>query len=289
MTIDKIRDYNQLVKMRLSLLVVFSSAMGYLYASNGSIELNAFLGLLIGGFLVTASSNAFNQAYEKDIDAKMKRTKDRPVPDGRMSFIEATAFGTVIGILGFVLLFKLTNPACAIMSALALISYVFLYTPMKRITHLATFVGAIPGALPFAIGWFAVTGIFSPEIIFLFLIQFVWQFPHTWAIAWLLRDDYNKVNIKLNPFRNSGDKRTAYYIMVYTLILIPVSLIPFLYSYTHWQSAIFILLLGLFFLKMSYNLFKLQNDKKAKWVLIGSIIYLPLVQIALVLDKVFIL
>jgi protoheme IX farnesyltransferase len=285
----KVRDYNQLVKMRLSLLVVFSSAMGYLYASNGSIEINVFLGLLLGGFFVTASSNAFNQAYEKDIDAEMTRTKDRPVPDGRMGYIEAVTFGTVIGVLGFVILFKLTNPACAIMSALALISYVFIYTPMKRLTHLATFVGAIPGALPFAIGWFAVTGIFSPEIIFLFLIQFVWQFPHTWAIAWLLRDDYNKVNIKLNPFRDSGDKRTSYYIMIYTFILIPVSLIPFLYSYTHWQSAIIIFLLGLYFFKTSYSLFKQQNDKKARGVLIGSIIYLPLVQIALVLDKVFIL
>ncbi|HIF14056.1 MAG TPA: protoheme IX farnesyltransferase [Bacteroidetes bacterium] len=288
MTIAKIRDYNQLVKMRLSLLVVFSSAMGYLYASAGSINWSVFIGLLIGGFLVTASSNAFNQAFEKDIDAKMKRTKERPVPSGRMSFMEAIAFGTFVGFIGFILLFKLTNPACAFMASLALISYVFLYTPMKRITHLATFVGAIPGALPFAIGWFAVTGIFSPEIIYLFLIQFVWQFPHTWAIAWLLRDDYNKVNIKLNPFRNSGDKRTAYYIMIYTLILIPVSLMPFLYSYTHWQSAIFILLLGLYFLKTSYNLFKQQNDKKAKGVLIGSIVYLPLVQIVLVLDKVFI-
>ena len=288
-TIAKIRDYNQLVKMRLSLLVVFSSAMGYLYASGGIVDWSVFIGLLIGGFLVTASSNAFNQAYEKDIDAKMKRTKDRPVPDGRMSFIEATTFATFVGLLGFILLFKLTNPACAIMASLALFSYVFLYTPMKRITHLATFVGAIPGALPFAIGWFAVTGEYTSEIIFLFLIQFVWQFPHTWAIAWILREDYSKVNIKLNPFRNSGDKRTAYYIMIYTLILIPVSLIPFLYSYTHWHSAIVILLLGLYFLKTSYKLFKKQNDKKAKGVLIGSIIYLPLVQIALVLDKVFIL
>jgi protoheme IX farnesyltransferase len=206
-----------------------------------------------------------------------------------MSFIEAVAFASFVGIMGFVLLFKLTNPACAVMASLALISYVFLYTPMKRITHLATFVGAIPGALPFAIGWFAFTGDYAHEIIFLFLIQFVRQFPHTWAIAWLLREDYSKVNIKLNPFRNSGDKRTAYYIMIYTLILIPVSLIPFIYSYTHWQSAIVILLLGVYFLKTSYSLFKQQNDKKAKGVLIGSIIYLPLVQIALVLDKVFIL
>jgi len=288
-TIAKIQDYNQLVKMRLSLLVVFSSAMGYLYASKGIVHWNVFLGLLIGGFLVTASSNAFNQAYEKNIDSKMKRTKDRPVPAGRMSFSEAVIFGVITGILGIIILLKLTNPACAIMSSIALISYVFVYTPMKRITHLATFVGAIPGALPFAIGWFAVTGIFSYEIIFLFLIQFVWQFPHTWAIAWLLREDYFKVNIKLNPFRDSGDKRTAYYIMLYTLILIPVSLMPFLYSYTHWQSAIFIFLLGIYFLKTSYGLFKLQNDKRAKGVLIGSIVYLPLVQIVLVLDKVFIL
>ena len=287
--IAKVKDYNQLLKMRLTLLVVFSSAMGYLYASSGTIEWAAFIGLLLGGFLITGSSNAFNQAYEKDIDAKMKRTKDRPVPDGRMSFKESMIFAFFIGFFGFLLLLKLTNPLCALISLFALVSYVFLYTPMKRTTHLSTFIGAIPGALPFAIGWFAVTGNLTQEIAFLFMIQFVWQFPHTWAIAWLLREDYNKVNIKLNPFRNSGDKRTAYYIMIYTIILIPVSLIPYFNSYTNWQSAIFILLLGFYFSKMSYDLFKQQNNQKAKGVLMASIIYLPLVQIALVLDKIFIL
>jgi protoheme IX farnesyltransferase len=283
---SKVQDYVKLIKLRLSLLVVFSSLMGYLYASAGSVDWIVFIGLSFGGFFITAASNAFNQVYEVDIDAVMERTKNRPIPAGRMNVAEGMISGVIMGLLGFYILFKLTNPACAIMGALALLSYVFAYTPMKRVSHISTMIGAIPGALPFAIGWFAFSGVFHFEVVILFLIQFVWQFPHTWAIAWLQRDDYKKVGIKLNPFRESKDKLSAYYIMLYTIALIPASLLPYIYDFTNSASAVLLVLLGLFFVSKTYSLYNEQTNKNAKGVLIGSIIYLPLVQIVLVLDKV---
>lgn len=283
---SKVQDYVKLIKLRLSLLVVFSSLMGYLYASAGSVDWTVFIGLSFGGFFITAASNAFNQVYEVDIDGVMERTKNRPIPAGRMNVAEGMISGVIMGLLGFYILFKLTNPACAIMGALALLSYVFAYTPMKRVSHISTMIGAIPGALPFAIGWFAFSGVFHFEVVILFLIQFVWQFPHTWAIAWLQRDDYKKVGIKLNPFRESKDKLSAYYIMLYTIALIPASLLPYIYDFTNSASAVLLVLLGLFFVSKTYSLYNEQTNKNAKGVLIGSIIYLPLVQIVLVLDKV---
>ena len=172
---SKIVDYHQLIKTRLSLLVVFSSLMGYLYASAGVFDWSIFVGLPLGGLLITAASNAFNQVYEVDIDGVMERTKNRPIPAGRMSVAEGMFSGLIMGLLGFFILLELTNPACAIMGALALLSYVFVYTPMKRISHISTLIGAIPGALPFAIGWFAFTGVFHFEVVILFLIQFVFE------------------------------------------------------------------------------------------------------------------
>ena len=262
--------------------------MGYLYASSANVDLAILLALLIGGFLVTGASNAFNQVYEMDIDAKMDRTKDRPIPSGRMTATEGMAAGCVMSIIGFVVLLNYVNPACAIMSAFSLLSYVFAYTPLKRVSHIATFVGAIPGAMPFAIGWFAFGGQFHIEVLILFFIQFIWQFPHTWSIAWLQKEDYEKVNIKLNPFGVNNDKRNAYYILLYTIVLIPASLMPMFYGYTNVYSAIVLLVLGIYFVKKSVDLYNEQTEIKARGVLMGSIIYLPLVQIALVLDKVFI-
>ena len=285
---EKVKDYMALVKLRLSLLVVFSSLMGYLYASSANVDWVTLVALLIGGFLVTAASNAFNQVYEIDIDAQMNRTKDRPIPAGRMSATEGMIAGFIMSIVGFVILLNYVNPACAIMGALSLLCYVFAYTPLKRISHIATLVGAIPGAMPFVIGWFAFGGQFQFEVLVLFLIQFVWQFPHTWAIAWLQREDYKKVNIKLNPYRNEEDKKTAYNILLYTLVLIPASLMPLIYGFTHIASAIILLIIGLYFFNKARNLYINQSNANARGVLIGSIVYLPLVQIALVLDKVFI-
>ena len=285
---EKLKDFSSLVKMRLSLLVVFSSLMGYLYASSANINVLTLMALLIGGFLITGASNAFNQVYEMDIDAQMIRTKERPIPAGRMTAIEGLYIGVLMSALGFYVLLKYVNPACAIMSALSLLSYVFAYTPLKRVSHIATFVGAIPGAMPFAIGWFAFGGQFHVEVLILFFIQFIWQFPHTWAIAWLQKTDYQKVNIKLNPFGVNDDKRNAYYILLYTIVLIPASLMPMLYGYTNVYSAIVLLVLGIYFVKKAVDLYNEQTEIKARGVLMGSIIYLPLVQIALVLDKIFI-
>jgi protoheme IX farnesyltransferase len=287
---NKIKDYSQLAKLRLSSTVVFSALVGYLLAAD-EVDFKILLMLLIGGFLVVASSNGFNQVYEKDTDKLMDRTKERPMPAGRMATSEGLLFSSILGLVGMVILYYI-NAKSAIFGAAALVLYAAVYTPLKTVSPIAVFVGAFPGAIPFMLGWVAATNEFGTEAGTLFAIQFLRQFPHFWAIAWLLDEDYKKAGIRMLP---SGvkDKKSAFQAMLYTIWLIPVSIMPFVFPYIGIESkllltplgAILILLMGVFLYKKSALLLKNCDQASAKKLMFGSLIYLPAIQIIYLLDK----
>lgn len=287
---NKIKDYSQLAKLRLSSTVVFSALVGYLLAVD-EVDFKILLMLLVGGFMVVGSSNGFNQVYEKNTDKLMNRTKERPMPAGRMETSEGLLFSSVLGLIGMIILFYI-NAKSALFGAAALVVYAAVYTPLKTVSPIAVFVGAFPGAIPFMLGWVAATDQFGIEPGTLFAIQFLWQFPHFWAIAWLLDEDYKKAGIRMLP-SGMKDKRTAFQAMLYTIWLIPVSILPFAFPYVGIQSslllsplgAILILLMGIFLYKKSALLLKKCDQSSAKKLMFGSLIYLPVVQIIYVIDK----
>lgn len=281
----KLQDYAQLVKLRLSIVVVFSAAMGYLLASSGHVIWTDLFLLVIGGFLVTGASNSLNQILERDIDKLMKRTAGRPLAAERMSITEAIIASGLMALSGVLILWLNFNMLSALLGSLSLFMYVFLYTPMKRLTPLAVFVGAIPGALPPMIGWVALTGEIGVEALLIFSIQFIWQLPHFWAIAWVLDDDYKRAGFRLLPSKVGRDKHTATQILVYCLILIPISLIPAKFGMTGLNSAIFIFLCGFGFLFQAIELYIKCDQKSAYRLMLASFLYLPLVLLALVIDK----
>ena len=287
---NKIKDYSQLAKLRLSSTVVFSALVGYLLAVD-EVDFKILLMLLIGGFMVVASSNGFNQVYERNTDKLMDRTKERPMPAGRMATSEGLLFSSILGLIGMVILYYI-NAKSAMFGAAALVLYAAVYTPLKTVSPIAVFVGAFPGAIPFMLGWVAATDQFGIEAGTLFAIQFLWQFPHFWAIAWLLDEDYKKAGIRMLP-SGMKDKRSAFQAMLYTIWLIPVSILPFVFPYVGIESklllspigAILILLMGIFLYKKSALLLKNCDQTSAKKLMFGSLIYLPVVQIIYVLDK----
>lgn len=287
---NKIKDYSQLAKLRLSSTVVFSALVGYLLAVD-EVDFKILLMLMVGGFLVVASSNGFNQVYERDTDKLMDRTKERPMPAGRMAASEGLLFSSILGLIGMVILYYI-NAKSAIFGAAALVIYAAVYTPLKTVSPIAVFVGAFPGAIPFMLGWVAATNEFGIEAGTLFAIQFLWQFPHFWAIAWLLDEDYKKAGIRMLP---SGvkDKKSAFQAMLYAIWLIPVSIMPFVFPYIGIESkllltpigAILILLMGVFLYNKSAVLLKKCDQASAKKLMLGSLIYLPAIQIIYLLDK----
>ncbi len=282
---QKLRAYTELLKMRLSLLVTFSGGMAYLLASQRVNYLDFAL-FLLGGFMVTGSANIINQIKEVDYDKMMKRTMGRPLPTGRLSNSEAAIFSFVLGVIGVSIHFIHFNLLTALLSLLSLILYAFVYTPLKRVGPIAVFVGAIPGALPPMIGWVAVSNGITTEALILFGIQFIWQFPHFWAIAWVAFEDYAKAGFKLLPSSNGRDLNTAFNIMIYTLFLIPISLLPMYIGLTGITSGIIVTIAGILFLMQTFYLMKKCDTKAAKWMMFGSFLYLPIVQIAFVLDKI---
>jgi protoheme IX farnesyltransferase len=287
---SKIKDYSQLAKIRLSSTVVFSSVAGYLLAVD-HIDWQILIMLVVGGFMVVASSNGFNQVYERDTDKLMDRTKERPLPTGRINSTEGLLFSTIFGVIGMIILYQI-NAKSAIFGAAALILYAAVYTPLKTQSPIAVFVGAFPGAIPFMLGWVAATNNFGIEPGTLFAIQFLWQFPHFWAIAWLLDDDYKKAGIRMLP-SGSKDKRTAFQSMLYTIWLIPVSILPLIFPYIGIESklllspisAIIIIIMGVYLYKKSADLLKFCDQVSAKKLMLGSLIYLPVVQIIYIIDK----
>lgn len=283
--------YLELVKIRLSLLVAFSSGFGYTLGTvNFSWTLFALL--FIGGFLISGASITINQIIERDLDKLMKRTEGRPLPTDRITPKEAKIFAGIIGSLGFILLAISTNWLVVVLSALSMILYCFVYTPLKRVGPIAVFVGALPGALPPLIGWVAATGSVSIEALVIFALQFIWQFPHFWAIAWVADDDYKKAGFKLLPSGGGKNMQTAFQIMIYTLVLIPLGMLPAQFGITGITSAFVVTTVGVLFLAQTFYLMKQtisqQTDtrKAALSIMFGSFLYLPIVQISFLLDKI---
>lgn len=279
-------DFKQLTKVRLALSVVFSSIAGYLLAADVPVLTDMIL-LAFGGYFMVGASNAFNQVIEKDLDALMNRTKNRPLPSGRMSVQSALVIAGILTILGLLVLCAI-NTRTAFFGGLSIFLYVCVYTPLKTITPLAVFVGAFPGAIPFMLGWLAYSDQFGIEPGVLFMIQFFWQFPHFWAIGWMLDDDYKKAGFKMLP-SGKADKATAFQIVFYTLWMLVISLLPvtaFTGSFNlSMVGAIIVGILGLIMLYFALQLMFLKTKEAAKKLMFSSVGYITLVQIIYVIDK----
>lgn len=284
---SKVRDYAQFIKLRLACLVVLSAAIGFIIGSK-DVDLSKMLLLILGGFFVTGAANGFNQIIEKNLDKLMDRTQNRPLPQERMSNNEALLLAAFMSVFGIVILWVFMNPLSGILGAIALILYTIVYTPLKQITPFAVFVGAIPGAIPPLLGYVATTSGFGEitfEAMILFSVQFMWQFPHFWAIAWVLDDDYKKAGFQLLPSLGGRDKSSAFQVLVYTLFLLPISLFPVFFGMSGILSAIIISLCGAFFTYQAYILYKECSVEAARKLMFGSFIYLPVVQLAVMIGK----
>lgn len=290
-------DLSKLIKFRLTFLVVFSASITFLIGSRmqvargevPSIDWGNWGILIAGGFLVTAAANCFNEIIEVDLDKLMTRTKDRPMPAGRMTTGQGLVLGLIMGMSGTWLLGKL-NLETGLLSVFSILLYAFVYTPLKRKSPIAVFVGAIPGALPPLIGYLAALGHirhFLPidyEIAgILFLVQFIWQFPHFWAIAWVLDDDYKKAGFRLLPTKKR-DKTSAWFVFLSTLILIPVSLLPTFYHFGGYYIAGFSIVAGVLFAWFAFKLLVRLDVESARKVMFCSFFYIPMVQLILLFD-----
>lgn len=281
----KLKDYYQLMKFTLSFTVVFSSVVSYLLVPNVTFDFVSVLLLFVGGLLVTGAANAINQASEKDTDALMKRTSNRPVAAGRMSVDEAWTFALVTGVLGIFIMGFWFNWTAAALSAFSLFLYGFVYTPLKKVHSIAVLVGAIPGALPCLIGWVAGTDAFTAGGWILFSLQFFWQFPHFWAIAWVAYNDYSKAGFKLLPSTGGPTKYAAVQSILYSVILIPIGVLPYAFGMTGMISLVIVAIANLFMLWQCLRLFQQMDVKAARRVMFSSYIYLPVVLLALLADK----
>lgn len=278
---------NELTKFRLTLSVVFSSFISYLLGSE-SINFIDLTYLLTGGILIVSSSNIFNQIIERDLDKLMNRTKNRPLPKNKIKINTALLLAVTTGVLGIVLMY-LINIKVAILAAASIFMYTAIYTPMKLVSPLAVFVGAIPGAFPFMIGWVAATNQIGIEAITLFLMQFFWQFPHFWSIGWSQSDEYKKAGFKMLP-TGKKDKSTSAQILFYSIWAVIISIVPFFGITGNLRLSlfglIFVIILGVFLVYKSYLLFIDGNNENAKRLMLTSIVYLTLVQLTFLLDKV---
>jgi heme o synthase len=278
-----LKNFLLFTKFRLSFLVVLSALSGYLFA--GGQDLQIILYLLLGGAFVTAASNGANQIWEKDLDKLMNRTSNRPIPTGEMSVKSAYIIVFCLLIMGLIMLY-LINLKSALLGFAAFISYVFLYTPLKTRTPWAVFVGAFPGAIPPFLGAIAATNEFGFLPGILFFVQFTWQFPHFWAIAWVTHDDYQKAGFNLLPSANGKSKQSAFQIMLYSLALIPFSLTPWLFDWTGDVTFVVASLLGILFFYYAYKLFLNLQDSDARKLMFASFVYLPIIQFTYVFDKI---
>lgn len=281
---SRLVNYGQFLKLRLSLLVVFSAVLGYLIAADKLVEWNTMLWLALGGFLVTGASNGLNQIIERDTDALMHRTEGRPVPSGRMGLREAWLLALVLGFAGLVILYFGTTLLSVQMGAVALLSYAFAYTPLKKVTPIAVFVGAFPGAMPVLIGYSAFEGELNLEAGLLFLVQFFWQFPHFWSIAWVLHEDYQRAGFRLLPTRDEPQTSTARIILWYTLALLPFAMAPWWYGFQGIAGAVVCLLMTLWFVYTAWRLYRGADKHLARKLMFASFVYLPVVQLAYWLD-----
>jgi len=277
-------DFSKLIKLRLTFLVVFSASISFLIGSkvNGHIDWMNWVKLIIGGFLVTAAANCFNEIIEKDLDKLMKRTMDRPIPAGRMTTGQALVMGLFMGIMGTYLLGQL-NLTTGYLSVFSILLYAFAYTPLKRKSPIAVFVGAIPGALPPLIGYVAAHEKIDAIALILFGIQFIWQFVHFWAIAWVLDDDYKLAGFRLLP-SGKRDLTSALVTFIFAIILVPVSVLPTWYNFGGYYVGAVSLICSLLFLYLAFILLRTQQISAAKKLMYGSFIYLPVVQLMFLFD-----
>ena len=280
------KNFAEITKIRLSISVLFSSIAGYFLGAE-SIDYNILLLLIVGGYCMVGASNVYNQIIERDLDALMDRTKNRPIPSGKMEVRTAFFIAIILTIIGIVTLY-IINPITAMFGAICIFMYVSLYTPLKTKTPLSVFVGAFPGAIPFMLGWVAATNDFGIEPGILFMIQFFWQFPHFWAIGWLLFDDYKKAGFFMLP-NGKRDKGTAIQIILYSIWTFLISLIPVFgvtgQLYLTPVSGVLIGLLGLGFIYFALRLYRLKTNKVAKQLMLASVSYITLLQIIFVMDK----
>ncbi len=281
-------SFIEITKLRLSASVVFSSVISYLIGMS-EFDFEIFLYLVVGGLMMVSASNIFNQVIERDLDALMQRTKGRPLPMGQISVNNALVLGFTFVIAGLTFLY-IINPLCAMLGAISIFIYACVYTPLKLITPLSVFVGAIPGAIPFMLGWVAATNELGVEALALFLMQFFWQFPHFWAIAWWQNDEYEKAGFKMLP-TGKKDKSTTFQIIFYSFWAIIMSIVPY-FNVTGDLSLstyglVIVLMLGMFLLFYSFQLFKTSTTQNAKVLMYVSILYLTLVQIVYLIDNLF--
>ncbi len=283
---SKVKDYFQLIKFTLSFMVVFSCVVCYLLAPNIRFDLVSVLLLFTAGMLITGSANAINQAVEKDTDALMKRTASRPVASGRMTQNEAYIFAMITGLSGVLIMWYYFNFASAMLGLFSLFLYAFIYTPLKKINSVSVLVGAFPGALPCLIGWVAGTEEFSTGGWILFGIHFLWQFPHFWAIAWVAHKDYTKAGFKLLPSKKGPTKFTAAQTVMYSMLMIPVGMLPYYHNISGVTSMWIVLVCNLWMVFVSVMLFIKMDVAAAKKVMFSSYFYLMIVLLSLLFDKV---
>ncbi len=302
---SKVKDYFILIKFTLSFMVVFSCVVCYLLAPNIKFDFTSVVLLFIAGMLITGSANAINQTVEKDTDALMKRTANRPVAAGRMSEKEAWTFAIITGLAGIIIMWQWFNFTSAMIGLFSLFLYAFIYTPLKKINSISVLVGAFPGALPCLIGWVAGTGLINPLAHFqgttsigevaefsnfggyiLFAIQFLWQFPHFWAIAWVAHKDYEKAGFKLLPSREGPTKFTAVQTIIYSMLMIPVGMLPFYFHISGIISFWILLACNFWMVYISIMLVIKMNVAAARKVMFSSYFYLMIVFLALLFDKV---
>jgi protoheme IX farnesyltransferase len=283
---SKVKDYFQLIKFTLSFMVVFSCVVCYLLAPNIKFDLVSVLLLFMAGMLIAGSANAINQVVEKDTDALMKRTASRPVASGRMTANEAFVFAIITGIIGVMIMWYWFNFASAMIGLFSFFLYAFIYTPLKKINSVSVLVGAFPGALPCLIGWVAGTNEFSMGGWVLFGIQFLWQFPHFWAIAWVAHKDYSKAGFKLLPSEKGPTKFTAAQTVIYSMLMIPVGMLPYYFKISGVTSMWIVLVCNLGMVLVSVMLFIKMDVAAAKKVMFSSYFYLMIVLLSLLFDKV---
>src|SRR5215471_14695737 len=284
--VSKLKDYFQLIKPSLSIMVVFSSVISYLLAPKVvAYDWKMIILLFVAGLLVTGSANAINQVVEKDTDAVMKRTMKRPIAAGRMTVMQGWTFAIVTGIIGILMLANYFNWQSAGIALFSLFLYAFIYTPLKKVSSISVIVGAIPGALPCLIGWAAGNDTLSTGGWLLFLLQFMWQFPHFWAIAWIAHNDYARAGFKLLPSEMGPTKYTAIQTIIYSLLLIPIGIVPYFLGMSGMVSLVIVAMANFYMVWRCVQLYINMDVSSARRIMFSSYIYLPIVLLSLLADK----
>jgi len=279
-------DYAQLMKFRLSVSVVFSSAMGYLLACDSGIVWIDLINLCLGGLLIVGASNGINQVIERNYDRLMTRTENRPMAAHRLGLTEASIFCLILGVSGVLILGLSLNHLTGVLGLLSLISYAFIYTPLKRVTSWSVHVGAFPGATSPMIGWVAYSGHIDSGAVILFIFQFVWQFPHFWSIAWILNDDYLKAGYKMLPSKGGRNKNSALQSLIFAICLLPICFAMYYFHYVGIYSTLVAAGITIYFIYAAFRLYRTLEIKDARRLMFASFFYFPIIFIAFFLDKI---